>query len=91
MIQPETIDAHLSFIFYRSHLKKVFSPNIGVEPSSQVLDILEYACGLILGLVLISTENPNFEEASDFRKKFSMPTAKPPPYIDYCHPPAFVG
>jgi hypothetical protein len=35
----------------RSHLKKVFSPDIGVEPSYQVLDILEYACGLILGLV----------------------------------------
>jgi hypothetical protein len=25
--------------------------SIGVEPSSQVLDILEYASGLILGLV----------------------------------------
>jgi hypothetical protein len=48
----------------RSHLKKVFSSDIGVEPSSQVLDILEYASGLILGLVLISTENPNFEIAS---------------------------
>ena len=48
----------------RSHLKKVFSSDIGVEPSSQVLDILKYACGLILGLALISTENPNFETAS---------------------------
>jgi len=48
----------------RSYLKKVFSSDIGVEPSSQVLDILEYACGLILGLVLISIENPNFELAS---------------------------
>jgi len=38
----------------RSHLKKVFSPDIGVEPSSQVLDILEYACGLNLGFALIS-------------------------------------
>ena len=47
----------------RSHLKKVFSPDIGVEPSSQVLDIFEYASGLILGLVLISTEKPNFEIA----------------------------
>ncbi len=34
----------------RSHLKKVFSSDIGVEPSYQVLDILEYDCGLILGL-----------------------------------------
>ena len=47
----------------RSHLKKVFSPELGVEPSSQVLDILEYACGLRLGLALISDENPNFEIA----------------------------
>ena len=47
----------------RSHLKKVFSPDIGVEPSSQVLDILEYADGLILGLALISTENPTFKIA----------------------------
>jgi hypothetical protein len=47
-----------------SHLKKVFSPDIGVEPSSQVLDILKYACGLTLDLALISTENPNFEIAS---------------------------
>ena len=48
----------------RSYLKIVFSSDIGVEPSYQVLDILEYASGLILGLVLISTENPNFEIAS---------------------------
>ena len=27
-----------------SHLKKVFSTDIGIEPSYQVLDILEYAC-----------------------------------------------
>jgi len=62
--------------YTRSHLKKVCSPDIGVEPSSQVLDIREYACGLrltgknrsggksrkagILGLALISNENPNF-------------------------------
>ena len=37
--------------------------SIGVEPSSQVLDILEYACGLILGLALISTEDPDFEDS----------------------------
>jgi hypothetical protein len=48
----------------RSRLKKVFSSDIGVDPSYQVLDILEYACGLILGFVLISTENPNFEMTS---------------------------
>jgi hypothetical protein len=49
----------------RSHLKKVFSPDIGVEPSSQVLDILKYACGLSLGLALIANENPFFEIASN--------------------------
>ena len=49
----------------RIHLKKVFSADIGVESSSQILDILEYACGLILGLALILTENPNFEIASE--------------------------
>jgi hypothetical protein len=72
-----------------SYLKKVFSPGIGVEPSSlagaQVptrafADIREYACGLrptkknrsdgdsrkagILGLALISNENPNFDITS---------------------------
>jgi hypothetical protein len=35
--------------------------SIGVDASSQVLAILRYACGLILGLALISDENPNFE------------------------------
>jgi len=64
----------------RRYLKKVFSLDIGVESSSQVLEILEYACGLrptrknrsggksrkagILGPALISNENPNFEIAS---------------------------
>jgi len=38
----------------RIHLKKVFSADIGVESSSQILDILEYACGLILGLAFLS-------------------------------------
>jgi hypothetical protein len=49
---------------FRRHIKKVFSSDIGVEPSSQSLDTLEYACGLILGPALISNENPNFEMAS---------------------------
>jgi hypothetical protein len=49
--------------------KKVFSPYGGVEPSYQVLDILEYDCGLILSLALISTENPNFEIASIYFSK----------------------
>ena len=45
----------------KTHFKKVFSPDIGVEALSQVLAILAYACGLILGFALISNENPNFE------------------------------
>ena len=60
----------LSLQLIRSHLKIVFSPELGVEPSSQVLDILEYACGLRLGLALISGKNPNFEIASSYILKF---------------------
>ena len=48
----------------RRPLEKVFLSDIGVEPSYLALDILEYACGLILGLALISNKNPNFEIAS---------------------------
>jgi len=56
----------------RSYLKKVFWPNLGVGPSLQVLDILEYACyrsdcyavGLKLGPALILNQNPFFEMAS---------------------------
>jgi hypothetical protein len=53
----------------RSHLKKVFLSDICVEPSSQVLDILEYVCGLNLGLALISNKNPNFEMPSRKRSE----------------------
>jgi len=35
-----------------SHLKKIFWPNLCVEPSFQLLDIPEYACGLKLGPAL---------------------------------------
>jgi tryptophan synthase alpha subunit len=54
---------------FRSHPKKGFSPGIGVESLSQILDILEYACGLILGLALISNEIPNFEIVSRLYNK----------------------
>ncbi|MBW1727416.1 MAG: hypothetical protein JRJ62_07480 [Deltaproteobacteria bacterium] len=37
---------------FRSYLKKVFFLNFCVRPSFQVLDILEYACGLKLGPAL---------------------------------------
>ena len=48
-----------------SRLKKVFSPELGVEPSSQVLDILEYACGLKLGPASILNQYTIFEKASN--------------------------
>ena len=48
----------------RRPLNKVFLSDICVEPSYQVLDILEYACGLFLGLALISNKNPNSEMPS---------------------------
>ena len=49
----------------RSYRKKVFWPNLGVGSSLQVLDILEYACGLKLGPALILNQNPFFEMASN--------------------------
>ena len=57
---------HFSKVSFRNRLKKVFSSDIGVEPSLQVLGILQYACGLNFDLVLISTENPNFEMVSNY-------------------------
>jgi len=48
----------------RSYLKKAFWPKLGVEPSRQVLDILEYACGLKLGLALTLNQNLFFEMTS---------------------------
>ena len=57
---------------HRNCLKKVFSPDIGVDDSLQVLDIHEYVRGLNLGLALISNENPNFEATSEKRRPFSQ-------------------
>jgi hypothetical protein len=51
---------------FRDNLKNVFSPEFGVAPSPQVLDILQYACGLRLGRALTVNENPIFETASSF-------------------------
>jgi len=53
----------------RSHLKKIFWPKLGVGPSLQVLDILEYTCGLKLGPALILNQNLFFEMASISRLK----------------------
>jgi len=52
----------------KSYLKKVFFPNLCVRPSFQVLDILEYACGLKLGPALTLSQNPIFEMASNVRE-----------------------
>jgi hypothetical protein len=49
----------------RSYLKKVFSPDIGVDASFQIIAIREYACGLKPGLALMSNEKPDFEMASN--------------------------
>ena len=49
----------------KSYLKNVFWPNLGVGPSLQVLEILEYVCGLKLGPALILNQNPIFEMASN--------------------------
>jgi hypothetical protein len=65
---------------FRIHLKKVFSPDIGVKPSSQVLDMIEYVCGLILGLVLISAENADVEIASITGQERRDENARTPPY-----------
>ena len=55
-----------SIIITRSYLKKVFWPNLGVGSSFQVLDILEYACGLKLDSALILNQNLFFEMASNY-------------------------
>ena len=49
---------------YRSRFKTVFCPELGVAPSPQVLDILEYVCGLMFGRALISNQNPGFAMGS---------------------------
>jgi hypothetical protein len=46
----------------RNYLKKVFWPNLCVGPSLQILDILEYACGLKLGPTLTLNQNLFFFE-----------------------------
>ena len=51
-------------MFFRSYLKKAFWPNLCVGLSFQLLDILEYACGLKIGPALTLNQNPIFEIAS---------------------------
>jgi hypothetical protein len=62
-----TVTGYINII--RSYLKKVFWPNLGVGSSFQVLDILEYACGLKLDSALILNQNPFFEMASNILYK----------------------
>jgi hypothetical protein len=42
----DKIDPLSMVFFYRSYLKNVFDPKLSVGPSFQLLEILEYACGL---------------------------------------------
>ena len=51
-------------MFFRTHLKNVFWPNIFVGASLQILDIQQYASGLKLGPVAILNQNPIFEMGS---------------------------
>jgi len=48
----------------RSYLKKVFWPNLYVGTALQLLDILEYACGLPRNPALSLNQNPIFEMSS---------------------------
>ena len=48
-----------------SHLKIIFWPNICVGAKFQILEILEYVCGLKLDSVLILTQNLYFEMTCD--------------------------
>ena len=51
----------------RTYLKNVFWPSAffgGIGASFQILDILQYACGLKLGPAAILNQNPIFEMAS---------------------------
>jgi hypothetical protein len=50
--------------FIRSYLKKAFCPNLFAGAAFQLLDILEYACGLQRGPALNLNQNPIFEMAS---------------------------
>jgi hypothetical protein len=48
----------------RTYLKNVFWPHIFVGASFQILDILQYACGLKLSPAAILNQNPIFEIGS---------------------------
>jgi hypothetical protein len=50
----------------RSHLKNVFCPNFCVEISFQLLEILQYVCGVKLGPASNLNQNPIFEMASRY-------------------------
>jgi len=49
----------------RTHLKKVFLLHIGVEAAHQVLEILKYSCGLMLGFAFLSRRT----SAGDLKQK----------------------
>jgi hypothetical protein len=49
---------------FRTYLKKVFWPNLGVGAGFQILDILQYACGFKPGPAYTLDQNPFFEIGS---------------------------
>jgi hypothetical protein len=67
----------------RTYLKNVFWPSAffgGIGASFQILDILQYACGLKLGPAAILNQNPIFEMGSKkaavvYRAEMHNPTA----------------
>ena len=64
--------AALLLVSFRSYLKNVFWPNLCVGSSFQVLDILQYACGLKLGPALTLNQYPIFEMASSVFVKVTL-------------------
>jgi hypothetical protein len=57
----------------RTYLKNVFWPPAffgGIGASFQILDILQYACGLKLGPAAILNQNPIFEMGSNINQLF---------------------
>ena len=53
----------------RTQLKKVFEPNPSVGLTFQLLEILEYVCGLKLDPALVLGPNPLFEMGSKNKER----------------------
>ena len=62
-----TFTPRITMIDVRTHLKKVFWPNLGVGSGFQILGIPAYACGLKPGPAYTLDQNPFFEIGSSIR------------------------